>query len=210
MRTRSTMRMGLAQTPDCQLTARLFCTLQERKVFLVTPSRKQDLFIISGASGVGKSTLCQLLFQEERDYIVMESDLLWQDFYNTPEDDYREYRRMWMRVCASISQIGLPVVLCGCAVPKQFESQPERSLFRRIHYLAAVCGEEALEERLTKGRGVADPDWLESSRSFNRWLKEHAARTEPEITLLDTTALTPRQAAEQADRWIHERLEENA
>lgn len=170
------------------------------------PSRKQPLFIVSGASGVGKSTLCELLFQKEDAYIVMESDLLWREIYNTPEDDYREYRRMWMQVCANISQIGLPVVLCGCAVPKQFELQPERELFDRIHYLAVVCGEEALEQRLRRGRGVTDPAWLESSRAFNRWLKENAARTIPEITLLDTTSLTPEQAADRADSWIRGRL----
>ena len=52
------------------------------------PTNKQPLFIITGASCVGKSTLCEQLFLHEKDYIVMESDLLWNDMYNTPEDDY--------------------------------------------------------------------------------------------------------------------------
>lgn len=52
------------------------------------PTRKLPLFIISGASGVGKSTLSELLFQRERDYIVLESDIIWNEFYNTPEDNY--------------------------------------------------------------------------------------------------------------------------
>jgi len=43
------------------------------------PSKKLPLFIITGAGGVGKSTTCKLLFQNETDYIVMESDLLWND-----------------------------------------------------------------------------------------------------------------------------------
>lgn len=46
------------------------------------PTRKNKLFIISGASCVGKSTACEVLFKKEKDYIVMESDLLWDERYN--------------------------------------------------------------------------------------------------------------------------------
>lgn len=171
------------------------------------PTNKQPLFIVTGASCVGKSTICEVLFQRETNYIVMESDLLWQDIYNTPEDDYSTYRRLWMRVCANIAQIRLPVVLCGCAVPKQFESHKERALFSAIHYLAAVCDDDVLEQRMRAGRKVTDEGWIKSSLEFNRWLKENAGKTAPPITLLDTTSLTPQQVAEIADKWIMERID---
>ena len=51
------------------------------------PEKKQPLFIVTGASGVGKSTMCNLMMEQEETYIVMESDLLWHDMYNTPEDN---------------------------------------------------------------------------------------------------------------------------
>ena len=44
------------------------------------PTKKQPLFIVTGASCVGKSTLCNKLFINEKEYIVMESDLLWNVF----------------------------------------------------------------------------------------------------------------------------------
>lgn len=172
----------------------------------MTPTRKQPLFLVSGASCVGKTTLCELLFQQETDYIVLESDLLWEDRYNTPEDNYCAFRRLWMRICANVAQIGKPVVLCGCALPEQFEDQPERALFQEIHYLAAVCDEDALLRRAKEGRGVEEEGWLKSSVDFNRWLKEHASETVPAVTLLDTTHLTPQQAADQADAWIRGHL----
>ena len=99
----------------------------------MTPTKKLPLFIVTGASGVGKSSLCEELFRRETEYIVMESDLLWEERYNTPEDNYAAYRSLWMRVCANIAQSGKPVVLCGCALPEQFESRPERNLFTEIH-----------------------------------------------------------------------------
>ena len=125
------------------------------------PTNKQPLFIISGASGVGKSTLCEQLFQKEKDYIV----------------------------------------------PEQIECQPERTLFTQIHYLAAVCNEEVLLHRMRDMRKIEDEVWLKSSLDFNQWLKMNGESTQPEMTLLDITHLTPQQAAKQVDQWIHKRLE---
>lgn len=172
----------------------------------MTPTKKLPLFIITGASCAGKSTLCEVLFQKESGYHVMESDLLWSDRYNTPEDNYREYRRLWMNLCANISQIGMPVVLCGCAVPEQFEALPERELFTSVHYLAVVCGDETLRSRAVSGRGVTDQTWIDSSLSFNRWLIENASVSEPPIRLLDTSSLSPQEAAVIADGWIRDCL----
>lgn len=168
----------------------------------MTPTKKLPLYIVTGASGVGKTTLCEELFRRETEYIVMESDLLWEERYNTPENNYAPYRSLWMRVCANISQIGKPVVLCGCALPEQFEFRPERELFSEIRYLAVVCKEECLLKRMREGRGIQEESWIESSLAFNRWLQEHAEETNPPINLLDTTCLTPKEAAERAEKWI--------
>lgn len=110
------------------------------------------------------------------------------------------------RVCANISQIGKPVVLCGCVTPKQFEGCDARSLFTDIFYLAVVCNEEQLGRRMRIGRGVTDENWLKSSTDFNHWLKENANETTPNIMLLDNSVLTPKEAAEITDRWIHKNL----
>ena len=57
----------------------------------MNPTKKQPLFMVTGASGVGKST-----------------------------------------VCANISQIGMPIVLCGCTTPEQNEFHEERKLFEKF------------------------------------------------------------------------------
>ncbi len=171
-------------------------------ISIMQPTNKQQLFIITGASSVGKSTVCAELFKCEKDYIVMESDLLWNDIYNTPEDNYKTYRKLWLRVCANISQIGMPVVLCGCAVPEQFENIIERNLFSEIHYLAIVCEENILKKRMITGRNIDDENWIKSSIDFNNWLKNNHAKTTPQITVLDTSSLTPLQASKIAYDWI--------
>lgn len=173
------------------------------------PTNKQPLFIVTGASCAGKSTLCNELFINEKEYIVMEGDLLWSDLYNTPDDDYFEYNRLWLRVCANISQVGKPIVLCGCRVPKQLENLPERKLFTDIYYLAVVCDDAVLTERMCKNRGVSDENWIRSSLDFNKWLKQQSDSAAPyPITLLDTSDISPTQAAEIADGWIMEKMKQ--
>ena len=170
------------------------------------PLKRMPLFIITGASGVGKSTISIELYKKETDYIVMESDILWFDFFNTFEDNYRTYRETWLRVCKNISKAGKPVVLCGCSVPEQFENCVERRYFSEIHYLACVCDSDSLKKRLRQGRGVNDENWMEGSISFNQWLKDNADKTEPNITLLDTSIRSIEESSEFVDKWIRERL----
>ena len=169
----------------------------------MTPTKKQPLFIISGASGVGKSTLCEVLFRQETDYIVLESDILWHEVYNTPEDDYRVYRQMCLSLCANVAQIGKPVVLCGCATPKQFEALPERTLFTGNHHLAIVSENESLEDKTRNGREISDEKWIASSIHFNDWLKTNGEASG--MTLLDNSSLTPQEGAEIVDGWIKEK-----
>lgn len=172
----------------------------------MTPTKKLPLFCITGASGVGKSTACEVLFRNETDYVVLESDVAWHNVYNTPEDDYRAYREMWMNMCANISQSGKPCVLCGCCTPKQFEPLPQRTLFTQIHYLAVTCSDDALRSRMTIGRGITDEGWLQSSAQFNRWLIENGGNTTPPIERLDASHLTPEQTAAKIDEWIRSKL----
>lgn len=170
-------------------------------------TKKQPFFIVTGASCVGKSTICNEMLINEKEYIVMESDLLWNDIYNTPEDDYFEYNRLWLRVCANIAQGGKPVVLCGCRVPKQLENLPERELFTHIYYLAVVCDDAVLAERMRKGRGVSDDEWIRKSMDFNKWLKQQSNENAPyPITLLDTSDISPIQAAKRVDNWVMEKI----
>jgi broad-specificity NMP kinase len=163
--------------------------------------KRLPLFIITGASGVGKSATSRLMFKTKSNVIVMESDILWNNAFNNPENDYREYRELWLRMCKNISQGGKPVVLCGCSVPDHFENCIERRYFSNIYYLAIVCDDNILKKRLEKRR-ISDEQYINNSISFNKWLKENAELTEPSMALLDTSNLTVEEAANEASTWI--------
>ena len=141
--------------------------------------------------------------------VVIESDLLWRREFNTPEDGYNEYLRLWLRLAAHISQSGRPVALFGAgfAVPHGVEPLPERRLFSAVHYLGLVCDDEVLTARLR-----ARPSWrnttdelIDEHVRFNHWLKESAGAAEPPVTLIDTTGVSVGETAALVAAWIRER-----
>ena len=174
------------------------------------PFLQQPLFIVTGASGAGKSAACLALVPVLKECVVLESDILWGLIPATPEDDYRSYRNVWLRLAKNIGQAGRPVVLCGSAVPEQFERCPERRYFSTLHYLALVCEDEALIERLKQRpawRRSGSIETLERMAQFNRWLKEHASATQPPMTLYDTTSRSVAETVAYTAAWIRQRLE---
>ena len=171
--------------------------------------RRLPLLLVGGPAGAGKSTVGATLLGEVTEAIIIESDLLWRPEFNTPDDGYNSYFRMWFRLAAHISQSGRPAAIFGAgfAVPHNSETLPERRLFSKIHYLGLVCDDEVLAARLR-----ARPSWRDTSDAFiaehvkfNHWLKEHAAATEPPVTLMDTTVAAVSETAATVASWLRER-----
>jgi adenylate kinase family enzyme len=171
------------------------------------------LFILTGASGVGKSTVClELAAKMKEVVVVLDSDILWRAEYNQPETNYREYRETWLRICKNISQAGRPVVLCGVAVPNQFEQCIERRYFSELHYLALICDAQILDSRMRNRptrRDTADEECIKEQIVFNRWLLKNAQNTKPPMTLLDTSEMTVDETVTRVERWVRSFLNEH-
>jgi predicted kinase len=175
----------------------------------VQPFLQLPLFIISGASGTGKSTICLALVRLQQECVVIESDILWGIVPATPADNYRGYRNTWLRVAKNISQSGRPVVLCGTVLPDQFEDCPERRYFSTLHYLALVCDDDLLAQRLQDRpawRQSHTPEFVKNMLAFNRWLKEHAPTTSPPMTLYDTSHRSIPETVDDVAHWIRQLL----
>jgi AAA domain len=171
---------------------------------------QMPLLVVSGASGAGKSTVCNILVGNLSDVVVLDSDILWRAEFDTPSNNYRVYFDLWLRMCKNISQSGRPVVLFGAGfgVPGNVEPCVERRYFTSVEYLALVCSERSLVERL-EGRPIwrdsREPAFIEAQIRFNRWFKDYGA-SEPPIELLDTTDVDEMETSRQVRRWIEERL----
>lgn len=172
------------------------------------PFLYQPLLIISGASGTGKSTVCNHLVGHYQDDIILDSDILWRNEFNNPKDNYREYFETWLRVSKNISQSGRPVVLfgAGIGVPENLEGCIERRYFSSIRYLALVCSDEILLERLEQRpawRGSRDPKFIAEHQQFNQWFIEyHKNENQPPITLVDTSRKSIIETTEEVEDWM--------
>jgi adenylate kinase family enzyme len=163
------------------------------------------LFVVTGASGSGKTTAAMELVKQTHDFIVLDQDILWSEAFNKPENDYRLFRNTWLRMAKNLHQSGKSVVLFGSAIPKQYESCIERRYIGTIYYLALVCQAKELERRLGERpnwRQSATPENLRSMLDFNQWLWDNAAKTEPKMSVLETTSITVSKTAQKVLEWI--------
>jgi hypothetical protein len=192
--------------PEFDESGRVVCSsCGERRAF-----RRLPLLLVGGPAGAGKSTVGASLLGELTEAVVVETDMLWRREFNTPEDGYNSYFRLWLRLAAHISQSGRPVALFGAGfcVPHSVEPLPERRLFSAVHYLGLVCEDDVLVARLR-----ARPNWRNTTDEligehvkFNHWLKERAPGAEPQVTLLDTTRAAVSETAALVAAGVRERL----
>jgi predicted kinase/DNA-directed RNA polymerase subunit RPC12/RpoP len=171
--------------------------------------RQLPLLIVSGASGAGKSTVCRALLGKVENAVLLDSDILWRPEFNKPEDNYRDFFETWLRMAKNISQAGRPVVLfgAGLGVPENIELCVERRYFSDIHYLALVCDDEVLAQRLKARpvwRGSGDQAYIDEHIQFNRWFKGGQNGDHP-ISLIDTSDVPPETTIEQVKNWIREK-----
>jgi len=172
------------------------------------PFLYQPLLIISGASGAGKSTVCNRLVGHYQDAVLLDSDILWRDAFNNPKDNYRDYFETWLRVSKNITQSGRPVVLfgAGLGVPENLEGCIERRYFSSIRYLALVCSDDILCERLEQRpawRGTRDQKFIEEQQRFNQWFINYSNSNDQQpIKILDTSRKSIIETTEEVEDWI--------
>jgi hypothetical protein len=176
--------------------------------------RLNPLLVVSGASGAGKSSVLPVLVGKVPGAVLLDSDMIWMEAFDQPEDGYRLYFETILRIAMNVGQSGLPVVLfgAGLGVPSNLEGCMERRYFSAIHYLALVCSDEELTKRLQ-----ARPEWRKSGEeeniaaqlNFNQWFKTEAGKGKPPVDLLDTTDIPAEVTAGQVKGWILKNLEEH-
>jgi len=170
------------------------------------------LLIVGGASGTGKTTVLHQLIGQIPAAVLLEGDILWRAEFNKPADNYRDFFETWLRVCKNITQSGRPVVIfnAGMVVPENIEPCLERRYFSAVHYLALICDDQLIVERLQArpaGSETNQPEYIAKQLEFNQWLKDQAKSGELGITAIDTSAASITATSQQVAAWIFEKLQ---
>lgn len=168
----------------------------------------KQLFIVSGAMGVGKSTIAKILMARKSDtYIILKGDLC--NVMAFPEV-ISECRKTWVDICLDISdQTSRAVVFYVDAYPDCFCGIDEE-IHKRMHFVSLVCDEEELKRRIEgKYREAShqrisniDKTWLEQSLIRNQVYSGRTKYQYPEMERIDTTDLNAEQSADLLDQWM--------
>lgn len=166
------------------------------------PYQQGPLMLLTGCSGVGKTSTAIALFHMQKDFSVLDGDM----FY-IPDDSH--LIPMLEKICnlsATFNQQSTAILWTMTGGLDCIKETYHRQFFSEIKCLALTCEPDELRRRMTEGRGITDERWLNGSREYNAYFRTHDALGDVRFDKLDITQLTPDEAAEQVLAWMNRHL----
>lgn len=164
------------------------------------------LFILTGCSGIGKTTTANELMLNTTEFIVLDADIFFNIMPHETQEDYFEQIEQIENISKDIMQAGKPVLWTMAGNLDKLNKVYNRSFFLDIYCLALVCDEESLRNRMRQGRGIADEGWIESSVQYNNYFKEHDAIGDMPFDVCNTEGKEIREVAEEVKKWVLDKL----
>jgi RNase adaptor protein for sRNA GlmZ degradation len=156
------------------------------------------LFVVTGASGTGKSTIIDALRARLPSCDVLESDLI----LHVAELGWDTWRNTWMLLAYGLSLNDRSMVLCGSLWPEHLAELPARALVGPIHFCNLDCPSEVLADRLRRR-----PQWRawdeDRILEHQRFAADLRARIRPSY---DTSLLSVEETADAVASWVKAHL----
>jgi hypothetical protein len=153
------------------------------------------LFVVTGASGAGKSTITAPLRNLLPGCVVFETDVI----LHVAALGWDTWRNTWLQLTHAVAVGGRATVLTGSLIPDQLERMPARRLVGPIHFALLDCPDDILAERLRARptwRGSSSQATITDHQRFAAWLR---ACVTPSF---DTGAASPAEIAGDVAAWI--------
>lgn len=162
------------------------------------------LYILTGCSGVGKTTTGIAVMQKQKEVIVLDADM----FYNimpheTEADDYDQVEQL-QSLTRNIMQSGKTVMWTMAGNIDKLTRTYNSRFFSDIRCLALVCEDEALRSRMTEGRGITDEGWIKGSQDYNNYFRTHTSLADTAFEVLDITGKGVDEVAEAVIDWLNQ------
>lgn len=164
--------------------------------------RRGPLLLLTGCSGVGKTTTATRLFQQAEDFAVLDGDM----FYIPDDSQLSAMLEKVLHLSAAFNQANKPILWTLTGGLELISQTYHRRFFSGVKCLALTCDPEELRRRMTEGRGISDEGWLNGSRNYNEYFRTHDTLGDICFDKLDITNLTPDEAARQVRAWVLRQL----
>jgi predicted kinase/ribosomal protein S27AE len=153
------------------------------------------VFVVTGASGTGKSTITGPLRGLLPGCLVVETDVI----LHVAALGWDTWRNTWLQLAHAAALGGQPTVLTGSLTPDQLERLPARKLIGPIHFALLDCPDDVLADRLR-----ARPGWRLSSaeatiiqhQRFAAWLRANITPS------FDTSTADAAEVADRVAAWV--------
>lgn len=168
---------------------------------------RQPLFVVTGASAAGKTTIYGPLAQRlagtavvfDVDWLLDAAGVL-AGGAPLSELPWRGFDQAWLAVAHGVAQSGRPTVLCGTITPERVEANVGRPWIGPVHSLLLDCPDDVRRARIEARPGWRQHDPDQQIR-FAQWLRASV----PDH--LDTSRGSPDDAARAVATWVEAHLE---
>lgn len=155
----------------------------------------KPIFLITGASGSGKTTVIPELLKHCTEYIILDLDAMY-----GPLNDWILIKNIWIYVAKQMSLNGRTTILCGTFMPEEYEKMDLKDYFTP-YFIGLYCDDRTRELRL-QARGWSD-ELINDHKEFNDWILNNADTAfSPSMPLINTTESSPSVVAAEIKRLV--------
>jgi broad-specificity NMP kinase len=173
------------------------------------PFVRPPLLVVTGAAGIGKSTLCAQLAGTIPGAVLLDADVFAADLVSVvpPNQDYPAFWRSMMRLAHELAQNDVVVVYFSTMLPEQVLVNTDvLTYFESAHFLCLTCPPAVLRSRLAGRAGSgAVAARIERWAEFNSALVATAGEI-PTVTIVDAGQTTD-QVTQEVRHWINTQLQ---
>jgi transposase-like protein len=156
------------------------------------------LFIVTGASGAGKSAILEPLQHLLTEYGVFDKDQIW-------ARDWDMVYNNFFRIASALAQGDKKTVVVGTIVPEHLEGLSDRNLVGEIFYINLHTDDQTRRTRLTSRRkwGLPSEEFIQEHAKFAaQLLMDSETLFGHPMPTIDTTYKSPEEVAELVAGWI--------
>jgi broad-specificity NMP kinase len=157
------------------------------------------LFIVTGASGVGKTSVMKELRRILTEFDVFSTDI---DNFGTTASkiDYQDRFNILLHFADVVAKSGRGTIICGTFMPWDAKKCDKYNHFINLH-----CHDTTRNHRLRnrKDKAMWTDEILKSHEKFAQWLLDNAETAyDPPMPTIDTSSTPPSEVAEQIKQYV--------
>jgi predicted ABC-type ATPase len=173
------------------------------------PFVRPPLLVVTGAAGVGKSTVCARLAGTISGTLLLDADIFGTDLISVapPNQDYPAFWRSMMRLAHELAQNNVVVVYFSTMLPEQLLANSEAvKYFDSVHFLCLTCPPNILRARLVAREGGGATALIKVGSRIKVWRDFNSALTAAASDLPTATVLDAGRTVDEVEhdvrRWI--------